>query len=160
MKDCFEKVHELLRAKHYETALNLILNSTANKIKAPYHEDLNHAWFLIGSIYTDKGNYEDAISAFKKSLEDWPEDDQAMSALAYCYMETGNPFQAQKQLEMAIQRKQKEEYYYNLANSFFDQCKFERAIELYKKISRDEPSIYQLAQKNIGHAIRELKKLE
>ncbi|MEE8058501.1 MAG: tetratricopeptide repeat protein [Pseudomonadales bacterium] len=158
MKDQFDKIHELLTEKHYDQVLNLVLNSTTNKIESPYCEDLNHAWYLMGNIFTDKEDYESAISAFKKSLADWPEDDQAMSALANCYMEIGKPIQAQKQLEHAIKIKPKDEYFYNLGNALFDQCEYGKAIELYKKIGRDDGELYELGHKNIAHAKRKMKK--
>lgn len=159
MKDDFELVHELLKQNKYGNVLQLIFNAKLFLIKPPYSEDLNHSWFIVGDIFYKEEKYEKAISSFKKSLEDWPEDVEAMLALSNCYSEINLPKKAEEILMKAKKIKPgNSAITYNLANALFDQGEYIRAIDYYNKIRSNEDEIYDLAKKNIKTAKEKLQK--
>ncbi len=159
MKGCFDHIHEMLNNKNYGQVLGILLNPELTKIEEPYRSDLNHAWYIVGDIFYRLEKYEQAISAFKKSLDDRPDDVEAIMALANSYSEANMPEKAEE-----ILRKGKEidpdnsAITYNLANSLFDQGEYCRAIDFYRAINMSDGEIYGLAQKNIKRVKKLLRK--
>lgn len=130
-----------------------MLDDKKNRIKSPYDSDLNHAWYIVGDIYFENGNYESAIHAFKQALTAWPMDKDAMLALANSYSEIVMPDKAEKVLRDALKLDPKNPLLlYNLANSLFDQGNYQDSIILYEKIEKKDDEVYELAQKNIKRA--------
>ncbi|ARN73939.1 tetratricopeptide repeat protein [Oceanicoccus sagamiensis] len=159
MKEHFDLIHDLLKRKEYDSVLDLIFNPKLFVIESPYCEDLNHAWFIVGDIFYKKGSYEKAISSFKKSLDDWPEDIEAMLALANCYSEVSLPKKVEELLKKAKSiAPENGSISYNLANSLFDQGEYLRAISLYKEVDCADIEIYEMAKKNIKKSRAMLKK--
>ncbi len=163
MRDIFENVHTLLRERKLKRALNLMLNKNTNRIIAPYTEDINHAWFLIGDVYFKLGRMDEALAAFKKAYRHWKEDIDAMMLIGNCYDELGNPKTAKYYYIKAIstigrkRHKRLDGLTYNLGNAYFDMGKYELAITQYKKVRKSNKEVYQLAQKTINLSQKRLK---
>lgn len=152
MKDIFDDIHRLLKKAEYEKALGELLASDGGKINSPYDQDLNHAWYTVGDAFYKLEQFEDAIAAFRKALENWPEDKEAALALSNSYSENKMPKEAELALKSFLEKNPANEtLIYNLANALFDQEKWDEAIPLYTSIKRDT-ELYGLAQKNLKMA--------
>ena len=150
MGDCFEQIHKLLRQHKYSYAFKLLIDEKKGRIKSPFNSDINHSWYLVGDILYTAKKYTQALIAFKKSLRNWPEDYQAMCAIANCYSDLNKPKLAQRFLLKAIRvAGRKDELVYNLGNALFDQKKYEAAALEYKKVSKKNKMVYKLAIKNL-----------
>jgi len=113
--------------------------------------DLNHQAYKEGCQYYEEGNYNKAKNAFTESLEYWQQDSHAWWALGNCYDQLDNPIKAEESFRKALKYaapKKQPDILFNLANSLFDQAKFDEAIECYGKVS-SQSSIYQTAQRNM-----------
>lgn len=149
--DEFNKVHELINDGLHDEALNLLYNKSLQHLNEDYLSDENHAWYLIGNIYYKKKKYKKSVVAFKKSILSRSDDVEAMWALGNCYMDLELPEKAETILCDALKISDKQEIIYNYANSLFDQEKYNEAVKIYNKISKENNEIYELAQKNINH---------
>lgn len=81
--DIYETIYALKKLGQYRQALNVIYDARKKCIKSDYREDLNHSWFVVGDILVKLGRLNDARNAFKRSIEDWPEDPQASCELGW-----------------------------------------------------------------------------
>ena len=124
--------------------------------------DLNHAAYGRGCEQYKATNYYMAADEFVAALEYWPEDPQAWMALGNCYDEIGKPKKAEycyrKSVDLSPDN-DKPKVQYNLANSIFDQDRFDEAISLYRMIPDDDP-VREQAQKNLQLATDLLRKQE
>lgn len=158
MKDCFSAIHDLLREKKYMQVLSMLFNRQISNIESPYDSDLNHAWYIVGDIFFKQGEYEQAVSSFKKALDDWPDDVDAMLALSNCYSELNMP---KKSEEVLLKAKKispmNMSIIYNLGNSFFDQKMYQQAINMYNIVESTDENLQSLATKNIKRAEEKLK---
>ncbi len=152
MRKVFETLHELSRNEQYQAMIDILLSKNGTGIKSPYNEDLNHSWYLVGDAYYRQGKFQNAISAFKKAIKDWPEDKEAILALSNSYSDYGLPDKAEQVLRNGLKKwPDNEQYIYNLANALFDQRKHQEAITLYETIS-DKSELALLANRNIKAA--------
>lgn len=152
MKNIFEKVHQLSREGKCNDMIDILLSGNGTTIKSPYDKDLNHAWYLVGDAYYRQGKFQFAISAFKRAIEDYPEDKEAILALANSYSESNLPEKAEIALRDGLRKwPNNEQYIYNLANALFDQKKYQEAISLYKSLT-DQSELAVLAKRNIKSA--------
>ncbi len=153
----FKEIHKLIKQKKHENVIDELLDDSFN-IKPPYSSDLNHAWYILGDIYYRNSNYKFAIKAFLKSLDDWPEDIDAILALSNSYSRAGFPNKSEKYLLKGITLSaENESIIYNLGNAFFDQKKYTMAIDYYKKITNDK-ELLKLSISNIKKAKSEIKR--
>lgn len=158
MKYIFEKAHQLSREERYQDMIDTLLSENGATIKSPYDVDLNHAWYLIGDAYYKQGKFQFAISAFKKAMEAWPDDKEAILALSNSYSESNLPEKSEQVLRDGLKKwPNNEQYIYNLANSLFDQKKYQEAISLYKKIN-NKSDLAMLAKRNIKSAKKMTKR--
>ncbi|MEP9317393.1 tetratricopeptide repeat protein [Pseudomonas sp. LABIM340] len=150
MTDPFVEIHELLRSKNYDAALNRIYNKNTHSISEEFKKDENHAWYIAGDIFFKSSNYEMAIHSFKKALESRIDDIEAYRALANSYSAIGAPEKSCDQLKIALQFAPNDPALnYNLGNALFDIGDYKQAIKAYEKVPQDQGEIYTLAQKNI-----------
>ena len=154
MIDVFKHIHDLLVSNDYELVLDEVLNFETGRIKAPYSEDLNHAWYIVGDCYFKLSDYQMALRAFKNSLRNRKSDYQAMVAIANCHSEMGKPKQAKHYLLKAILSPEAKAQIldairYDLGNAYFDMHKYELAFDEYMKVRKSAPEVYSLARKNI-----------
>lgn len=135
MKYIFEEVHQFSREGRCQDIIDTLLSENGTTIKSPYDIDLNHAWYLVGDAYYRQGKFQFAISAFKRAIEDWPEDKEAILALSNSYSESSLPEKSEQTLRDGLKKwPNNEQYIYNLANALFDQRKYQEAISLYKSL--------------------------
>lgn len=123
---------------------------------------LNHAAYGRGCEHYQATNYYMAANSFVESLEYWPEDPQAWMALGNCFDEIGKPKKAEYCYRRSVELspvKDKPKVQYNLANSLFDQDRFEEAISLYSVIPEGDPA-HDRAVKNLKLASDLLRKQE
>lgn len=155
----FDEIHKLLSEGNLDLALHRIYDPADDTIKARFDNDLNHAWYIVGDIHSKKGEYEKALTAFKKSLDDRPDDMEARWALGDVYSSLGQYSDAEIHFSKALEiNPDSKEMKYNLANALYDQGKYKDAIKFYKDIPNDEPSIGNKAMKNLGLAKSKLKR--
>jgi tetratricopeptide (TPR) repeat protein len=133
----FEKVYRLIRSGRLSSAERLLLGSNGTRIQAPFDSDLNHAWYVAGDIRYRRGQMPGAVAAFRRALRHWPDDQDAMMAIANCYSELGRPRWSAYYLEKALRfRGRNPELFYNLGNAYFDLRDFPKAIQRYRSASR------------------------
>ena len=162
MDNIFNKIYDLLKAGEEETALTLLIDNKTGRVKKPYHNDLNHAWYVVGDILAKTERYQDAINAFKKSFKHQSSDIEAIWAIATCYSDLGKPSLSKFYLLKAIKidkGKNKDELTYDLGNALFDLKKYDEAIKAYRKVSKKNMEIYSLATANIKHATKEKQQI-
>lgn len=156
--DPFSRLHSLLKTEKFDQALHEVLNVTTGRIKAPYTSDANHAWYIVGDIYSKTEQLEEAADAFRKALRSRHDDCQALFALGYCYSEMGVPTRAIRVLLKAILfGGPKEEYLYNLGNAYFDTRCFDKAIKAYEDVVAGGGELSALAIRNIVAAREKLR---
>jgi tetratricopeptide (TPR) repeat protein len=99
--------------------------------KAP---DIADAYFNLGNLYYQGGEYEKAIAPLKKSLVHRPYDSDAHYTLGNAYDKLKRYEESAKEFEiMARIEPQNESVYYNLGNAYLNLRKNQEAAEQYKK---------------------------
>ncbi len=153
--DPFGAVHALLK-DNPAGVLEQLLDPATRSIKEPYRVDLNHAWYVVGDIYFQQGEFSRALDSFQKSLHDRPDDVEAMMAAANCASELGEAALSEKYLRAALIRSENAALLYNLGNALFDQGKFGEALCYFKRVSPSDAELYPMAQRNLErcHAMR------
>ena len=160
MKDVFDNIHKLSQEEKYRSMLDLLLTSSGASVQSPYDTDINHAWYLAGDAYFRLGDFQQAVSAFKKAKESWGEDRDSFLALANSYSELGLPEKSEEVLREGLKIWQgDEEFSYNLGNALFDRCLYRDAIACYQSVV-ENPTLISMAENNIKAARRELKKAQ
>ena len=151
MRDpAFTKIESMIDNQEFLSALDHILNYETGRIKSPFSKDLNHAWYLVGSIYFMCDDFNQSLRALKCSLKHWEDDHQAMYGVACCYSELGKPKLAERYFRKALSLSpNRGKYIYNLGNALFDQNEYELAIIEYLKVPKSDLETHLLAQKNI-----------
>jgi tetratricopeptide (TPR) repeat protein len=133
----FGKVYRQIRSGRLASAERLLLGNEGARIRPPFNSDLNHAWYVVGDIRYRRGRMPGAVAAFRRALRHWPDDRDAMMAIANCYSELGRPRWSAYYLEKALRRRgHKPELFYNLGNAYFDLDDFPKAIECYRSASK------------------------
>ena len=141
MADVFDEIHKMLHkarnnSGYYDEILSLLLGSACDDVRAPYREDMNHAWYIIGDIYYTLKAFEKAKIAFLKSIDYWSEDIDALMALANTYVELDEPYEAKKHLLKALElNPDSDKILYNLGNAYFDLEEYKNAIKYYSKVN-------------------------
>lgn len=162
--DPFDEISKLLRSSRRNIVLSMLLNAETGRIKKPYISDLNHAWYIVGSIlYKQQCAYTGALSAFKKSYRHWKGDVAAIRAIGNCYSDLGNPKMAKYYFEKARtvggkKYKDIDIVTYNLGNAYFDMGKYRDAVKQYKKVGKRDKRLFKLACSNIKKAEKLAKK--
>ena len=124
--------------------------------------DLNHAAYRRGCDHFNATNFYMAAGEFVEALEYWPEDPQAWMALGNCFDEVGKPKKAEYCYRRSVElspENDRPNVQYNLANSVFDQDRFDEAISLYRMIPESHP-VGDRAQRNLMLALDLQKKQE
>src|SRR5690606_36949471 len=91
-----------MRSGSYREVIELLVNQRRNKIRPPFDVDDNHAWYIAGDAFYKLEIFGDAGSCFRRALDVWPEDVDAMHALANTYSELGQAEKAVEVLRKAI----------------------------------------------------------
>lgn len=107
--------------------------------------------------FTDR-EFAKAKQTFEMALEYAPENPQAWFALGNCHDELKSPAKAEICFRMSLRFSApdaKSQVHFNLANSLFDQNKFEAAVDSYASVD-GESAAYDAAQKNLALARKRL----
>lgn len=131
-------------SKNYAEAIKLYQNSLKkfmadkNFVSAKnfrFHQP-NKAWVYnnIGLTLTMAGEYENALSEYRKSLSYSKNPARTYNGMACTHYELGQPDSSIKYLNMAIEASPKyASPYKNLGNVYYEQGKYEKALSFYEK---------------------------
>lgn len=157
MSDIFEPLQENIYQGELQLALSKLLDFDLDNIRKPYNEDINHAWYLVGTIYFKLFDYSHSLQAFRAALKKDPKDYQAAHAIGSCYDQLERYKMAERFFRKALllHGGNLVETTYDLGNSLLDQNKFSEAISEYKKVIRNkksDESLLRMAENNLAIA--------
>ncbi|MCL2873015.1 MAG: tetratricopeptide repeat protein [Betaproteobacteria bacterium] len=169
-EDVFSHLHKLLKEKKYSYLISALLDKKMGGLKKQYRIDGNHAWYLLGDAFYNTQNHEAALDAFIRSIRNRKDDVQALFAIGTSYSELKKPRLAERYLRKSLyyyfcprgymRPSFKYDIIYNLANSLFDQKRYQDAIALYMEVDNPNISVYKMALKNRKIAEERLKAVE
>lgn len=162
--DPFNKLHPILRAGRYRTALGLILDANTGRLRNQFNVDRNHSWYCVGDILFKQKKFNDSLLAFRRASRSRPDDAQALMAIGNCYDALSRPRYAERYFRRALAAARPREFSrlrhditFNLANSLFDQGRMYEAIEFYRTLSRAPAELRAIAKANLALAKRRVK---
>jgi tetratricopeptide (TPR) repeat protein len=145
-----DRLNHLGRSMKIEQALNKIVDQSSRRLRSQFRGEGNHAWFIAGELLWKCGRFQEALFAYRKAARLWPADSQAIFAMANCYSELGRPRLAERFYRRCLEMDPKNgNVAYNLANSLFDQRRYQETIPLYQLASRLGGVSATLAKKNL-----------
>lgn len=146
----FEPVYQRLRLGDYGGAIKRVLNRRSGRVRQEYSKSLNHAWYVVGDAHYRSGNFEAAISAFKKSSRHGKDDVEPLLAIANSYSESRKPRYAVHYLRRAIDQFGSDaRLLYNLGNAYFDLRQYDEATRIFSRLARGRGSISAMAKRNL-----------
>lgn len=151
----FAAVHQLLRSGQAARALRALYSLPSGRLRPPFTQNTNHAWYCVGVAAFDRRNFSEAALAFKKAARSRPDDSEALWAVADCYSELGRPKLAERYYTQALRvsREKDLSLRFNLGNALYDQGKFSDAIAQYRHVVRGkDKALRRKAQKNLALA--------
>jgi Flp pilus assembly protein TadD len=160
--DPFDYVHALVKKDELDKALREVLDAATGQINLPYCDDENHAWYVVGDILARQENWIGAKEAFRKAIQDRPDDVQALLGLAYAYTELRD-FGGARDVLLNAQRLDptNSAVLYNLGNAYFDLGEYEKAKFFYVSVTQERDSeLWKKAQKNYELSIQRLSELD
>lgn len=96
-----------------------------------YDTDHNHAWYLLGLAYEKMGDNLCASKCFLNAIDAWPDD--ASSYVAYSNVEP-DPRKIPEVLRSGVVRTNDYRINFNLANTYMDLGKPDKALEALRRI--------------------------
>jgi eukaryotic-like serine/threonine-protein kinase len=112
--------------------------------------DLAEGHSCLGHVYFGKGRYEDAVKAFKHSLELNKDSDETLGGLADAYQKLGNIAAAEQAYRTAIElRPNYWGGYSGLGVFFYSQARYSDAAEMFRKVTELAPENYR-GYSNLG----------
>lgn len=112
----------------------------------PENERSDQDWLLIGNIMQDKGNTDEALYMFNKSIQKNPKYYKAHYNLGYIYLSKNQPNMALEEFKLAVKYKPDFSYgYYNIGCAYLKLKKYSQArYNFFKSLSlrANEPDIY------------------
>lgn len=100
----------------------------------PKAADIADAYFNLGNLYYEAGEYEKAIGPLQKAVAQRPYDSDAHYTLGNAYDKLKRYPEATKEFELMTQIEPKNDMvFYNLANAYLYQKKYEQASAQYQK---------------------------
>ena len=147
----FVKIHELMRAGRLEDVLKLIYSAEERALRQPYSADPNHSWYIVGDAFFRLERYSEARDAFRRSLEDWPEDVDAYLALGNALSAAGDPGGARDALLQANTLAPGDpRISYNLGNAYYDLGDLDKAAFFYGSASElQDAEVRKLSKANL-----------
>ena len=122
LKELFERTDRALKVKDYDTALSLASRMFKEK---PDSYSVN---FLLGTIFTKKENFKQAVRFFKLAQKLEPEDPGSYNNLAVVYRRLGQKGKARHFMELAWQKApERADIAYNLGNFYKSEGEIGRA---------------------------------
>ena len=152
------RISAMTKQGKYARAVAQMLDVSSQKLHAEYKFDPNHSWYVIGDLYSKRNDFENALLAFRRALRSWTRDSQSLWAIGDCYSALEQHKFAERYYRRALEITPKnKELIYNLANSLFDQQRYEDAISMYKSLGRCSANLRASASKNMKLALQRLK---
>jgi Flp pilus assembly protein TadD len=127
----FKNATDLTQAGKYDEALAAYTELSAKNPSIP------EVQYNIGFIYSQKKDWANAETAYKKALELKPSYSEANAALLRVYQESG---QAEKVTELAASAGSDPKVQFNLGVTFLNAGKGEEALAAFQKASAADPS--------------------
>jgi tetratricopeptide (TPR) repeat protein len=147
-----DQIYKLQKKNLHLLVVEEMVDSYGN-IKKIYYQNPRDAWYLLGASVYELGDYYVALYCFKRAARFNAYDDACMLAIGNCYERLGKPKLSEKWFNIAMKfatdDESKDAAKYNLGNSFFDQKKYDAAIECYKSVATRKDEIGVLARKNL-----------
>lgn len=114
-------------------------------------------YFQDGNLSYDAKNYKSAISSYKKSIKA-KEEEEAYSLynLALCYIKLEQYNKAIKTLKLAISKKPKSNFYFNLAYSYLKINDTKKALLYFNTAWAMDPQDED-CERAINHILRNLR---
>ena len=125
--------------------------------KAP---DIADAYFNLGNLYYQAGEYEKALTPLKLALAEHPYDSDARYTLGNTYDKLKRYGAAAREFELMAQIEPKNDtVFYNLANAYLNQKKYPEAVDKYKQAISLNPKSSS-AHFGLGQAYQRLGKVK
>jgi len=96
--DAFNKAAELINAKQYDEALELLNKAVS------LDDTIYQTYYYLGFIYYEQGEYQEAIRSLLKVVELNPDHGQAYRLLAAAYEKSGNKKESAKYTKLAQEK--------------------------------------------------------
>lgn len=130
-----------------------ILDEKSGRVVAPYTDDLNHAWYVVGNATFHMKQYHRALKAFQRAYRYDEGDWMALWGIADCYDRSKRPRMAQRYYERALSFvPTNAALRYNLANACIDLRQYSQAISLLRRISTPDTELRRKVRKNLRMA--------
>lgn len=156
MKLAYAPIYELIRVGEYDLVVDRIVDINSGRLKKPFLQDANHAWYCVGDACFKAGRFLEAVVAFRRALKADPEDVMCFIALGNSYDAMGRPKLAERMLRralvMRLDQNDRASILLNLGNALYDQNRYKDAIEEYEIIMDRKDQIGERARKNIALA--------
>ena len=114
--------------------------------KIPEDERSAQDWLLIGNIYQDKENIDQALYMFNKSAQKDPKYYKPHYNIAYIYLSKNQPNMALNEFKLAVKYKPDFSYgYYNIGCTYIKLKKYSQArYNLFRSLNlrANEPDVY------------------
>lgn len=124
----------------------------------PKAGDLADAYYNLGNLYYEAGQYEKAIVPLRKAVAEKPDDSDAHYTLGNVYDKLKRYPEAAKEFELLTRIEPKNDaVFYNLGNAYLYQKKFQQASEQYQKAISLNPK-NAAAHYGVGMAYLSLRK--
>ncbi len=109
-----------------------------------------------GDRFSEIGRVDDAVRAYNQALEQRPSGVEALTGLAYCYLDRGNMSQARSVFQRALSRSPGHgEALIGMAEIFKKEMNWNRALEYYRRYLKHHPG-----GRRSGLAHRNIRELE
>ena len=158
----FESIHALLAKGQTSRALSRLLDRTSGKLRDAFAWDANHAWYCVGGAEFRRGNYQDAVQAFRKAFRADSSDVVCLIAIGNCYDAQHKPKLAERVWREALglepKGRNRATVVCNLGNALFDQKRYEEAAQCYSPLVKRRDDIGRMARKNTMEALYLLEK--
>lgn len=153
--DTFAGVQKLVAAGRPQQALRWLRDPRTGRIRKPFHQDLNRAWYLAGEACYRLGRLNEAQAAFKRALRYRRDDVEALAAIAACYDELCKPIIAERYLRRALLIDgTRADFLYRLGNALFDQARYFEAASVYRRVPGTATATSLRARRNYEMALK------
>ncbi|MGI9413040.1 MAG: tetratricopeptide repeat protein [Hyphomicrobiales bacterium] len=158
MADPFDAIRSLLKSERYAEALEHVYDRRGDRIRAPFHHDLNRAWYIVADIFFKQDLFARSKTAFERSLLEHPNDVEALLGFAHACAELHHYAASERALRLALEENPFDDrVLYSLANILFDNERYEEAISLYERLISVGSRLSPGARKNLRLAVSQMR---
>lgn len=127
----YNVVNSLIKLKEYDRSI-VLLNESLAKDSVKYTSETDR--FMLGNVYSKKGEHKNAISNYKMALELGPKNFDATFGIASSYFNLKNYDEAIKWWLKAVElRPNSSASLFNIGLSYFYEDKYENALKFFIK---------------------------